>query len=630
MNLPRILIIDDLYGHNETLRRHFCEKLKLYDMGEGDGNALLSGDYIAQARFCSGQKVEPEGGDEYVSNDIEHVLETIRSGWPFKDGGRWSLLLIDYQFPTGLRRDGSLVSSPQRDDAEFGEEIVRRIAETWPFKPLFEGEPVTHRSALPFAMFSTCDPDHVEQRVDPLGSSAYIERPPSMRRPETMTEKEGVALRRQLAELFFDHGLVEDGALRGVKPSGEVYSFRSQKIIGKSMAVLRALRRCRVASRPRGLNLIFIYGEIGTGKELFAKYIHDHSRKGKMYRPETLSALPGELIGSLLFGYTKGAFTGAISEGKIGLLEAVGPGSLFLDEIGKCPPDKLELLLHPTGGGEFSRIGSTSSTGSTTNLRLVCQVICATNIDIATLISERAFPPDLLSRFNNDDGIILPPLGARNGDKKILFEYFLEDEVAKLDSELGRRHRRKKPHADVQKWVDEEYPWKFNVRELEKVARAVVRYRKHSGTIQLHDLEAIVGTVPQQKAVVNTVPRQSDELRPAVGFVSLMTALETFRFQPEEAPQVRGAMPRFSKAAGSLISRMLEAAATLPRNIHEDRTLNFTGCLKTIYGRPVSTTEAKNRFNTLQKFFALDSESEVVGQFIEQYPRSKGRRGGGE
>lgn len=629
MNLQRILIVDDLYGHNKTIRRHFCEKLKLYDMGEGDGNALLSGDYIAQARFCSGQKVELEGDDEYVSNDIEHVLETIRSGWPFKDGGRWALVLIDYQFPTGLRRDGRLVSSPQREDAEFGEEIVCRIAETWPFKPLFEGEPVTHRSDIPFAMFSTCDPDDVEPRVDPLGSDGYIKRPPSMRRPDVMSDQEGIALRGQLTELLFDHGLVEDGSLRAVKSGGEVYSFRSQKIVGKSLAVLRALRKCRGASRARGLNLIFIYGEIGTGKELFAKYIHDHSRKGKMYRPENLSALSDELIGSLLFGYTKGIFTGAIPEGKIGLLEAVGGGSLFLDEIGKCPPDKLELLLHPTGGGTFNRIGSTSSTGAATNLRLDCQVICATNIDVATLVRERAFPSDLLSRFN-DDGIILPPLEARNGDKMILFEYFLEDELAKLDHETGRRHRRKKPAEDVEKWVDEGYPWKFHVRELEKVARVVVRHRRHSGTIQVHHLEAIVETTPHQKATGNPTPLPSDERRPVGGFESLMAEIERFRFQPEDVSQVKGAIPRFGKAAGGLISRMLEAAATLPRNTHDDGSVNFTGCLKTIYGSPVSTTAAKNRFNTLQKFFALDSGSEVVGQFIAQYPRPEGRRGGGE
>jgi DNA-binding NtrC family response regulator len=601
MNLPRILIFDDFYGHNEVLRALFCEQLRLWDM---DGGAPPPEDeYLAQVRFCSGQRVVPEGEYERVSNDMNYVIDTIRAGWPFKeDGGRWSLILIDYQFPTGRRRNGTpLLSSQQPGDSEFGEAIVRKIVETWPFTKLFDNEVETHLSDIPFAMFSRCAPDKVEPRVDPQGNRAY------MWRPEEMTDDEGIRLRRQLAKLLFKYGLVEDGALRRVKSDGTLKLIRGQKMVGKSLAFLRTLRKARAVTTSTGKNLVLIQGDIGTGKEPLANYMHDHSRPaGAPFIRCDLTTLGSGVIEGVIFGYGKGVFTGQNQLGKQSLFEKAKNGGLFLDEIGNYPPLVLKKLLRATGVGTFSRMGEEEIERD-----VKCQIICATNKTISELVHDQGFPIDLLSRFNAI-GISLPPLVIRKGDKRLLLDHFLNEEISKLEEQHP-----KTPSPEVYAWI-EEFPWPFNIRQMKIAAETAVRLREESGTIQLDDLKAVLDTSGQlgQRAALT-------------GFGSLINALKSFEFQPGEEAKAVGAMPRFQEAAGSVISRMIEAAAKLPGNSNGDGSPNFTGCLRTIHGFEILKTDvAKKYFYSLQKNFVLDNESEVVGGFLKEFSRPEGRRGG--
>ncbi len=201
---------------------------------------------------------------------------------------------------------------------------------------------------------------------------------------------------------------------------------------------------------------VLLLGASGTGKELFAKAIHNAS--GRAHGPfisVNCGALPQGLVESELFGYAKGAFTGAEKE-KEGYIEAADGGTLFLDEIGELPLNVQVLLLRVLQDHCFQRVGSTRQRSS--NFRL----ISATNRDLTVSVSDGSFRSDLFHRIAV--GVLkLPPLRSRGGDIDALADYFLK--------ELNTRF------ADIEGWKDKalavgarkllhEYDWPGNIREL--------------------------------------------------------------------------------------------------------------------------------------------------------------------
>jgi transcriptional regulator with PAS, ATPase and Fis domain len=201
-------------------------------------------------------------------------------------------------------------------------------------------------------------------------------------------------------------------------------------------------------------------GESGTGKEILAQAIHNFSgRKYNSFVAVDCGAIPKELFESELFGYEKGAFTGAKPGGKIGLLEVADKGTLFLDEIGNMPLEMQKKLLRVLQEGTISRIGSTEK------IEVDIRVIAATNVDLQKAVEEGKFRKDLYYRLNVFR-IFVPSLKERREDIPLLTRHFISKH---------RPHRRNV-------WVEEQamealktYDWPGNIRELNNVIeRAII------------------------------------------------------------------------------------------------------------------------------------------------------------
>ena len=217
---------------------------------------------------------------------------------------------------------------------------------------------------------------------------------------------------------------------------------------------------------------VLIQGESGTGKEVIAKAVHHASpRAARPFVAVNCGAVPETLLESELFGYVRGAFTGAAG-GKLGLFEEAGGGTLFLDEIAEMPATLQVKLLRALQSGEVRRLGATQT--ATIDVR----VLAATNGDLATRISQGSFREDLFYRLNVIQ-VTLPPLRDRREDIPALAEHFLARAAAKLGRTL-----RLSPAA-LERML--RYPWPGNVRELENaIERAAILSR--SETVEPDDL----------------------------------------------------------------------------------------------------------------------------------------------
>jgi DNA-binding NtrC family response regulator len=211
---------------------------------------------------------------------------------------------------------------------------------------------------------------------------------------------------------------------------------------------------------------LLIQGESGTGKEVIAKAVHHASaRATRPFVAVNCGAVPEPLLESELFGYMRGAFTGAAGS-KLGLFEEADGGTLFLDEIAEMPPALQVKLLRALQSGEIRRLGATQAT--TIDVR----VIAATHGDLATMITQGTFREDLFYRLNVIQ-IALPPLRERREDIPALAEHF----VARSAAKLGRALRLSPP--TVERLL--RYPWPGNVRELENaLERAAILARSDS------------------------------------------------------------------------------------------------------------------------------------------------------
>ncbi len=206
---------------------------------------------------------------------------------------------------------------------------------------------------------------------------------------------------------------------------------------------------------------VLIYGETGTGKELIARFIHESSTRNKKPLIKiNCAAIPSNLMESEMFGYEKGAFTGAVAT-KIGRFELANGGTLFLDEIGEMPLDLQSKLLRVLQENEFERLGGIKTIQS--DFRL----ITATNRDLEELVEKGAFREDLFYRLNVIP-IKLPSLRERKSDISVLAEYFARKYSIKNSSEII-----KIPASVIEKL--ESYDWPGNIREMENIIeRAVI------------------------------------------------------------------------------------------------------------------------------------------------------------
>jgi formate hydrogenlyase transcriptional activator len=226
-----------------------------------------------------------------------------------------------------------------------------------------------------------------------------------------------------------------------------------EEIVGSSAPLLRVLDQVsRVASVD---TTVLILGETGTGKELIARAIHKRSKRaGRAFIRVSCAAIPQSLIASELFGYEKGAFTGALQR-RIGRFEAAEGGTIFLDEVGELPLETQVSLLRVLQEREFERIGSNRA------IPVDIRVLAATNRDLGKAVAEGRFREDLFYRLNVFP-IVVPALRERAGDIRVLVEYLVQ--------RYARAAAKKIKLIDANTLaLFAAYDWPGNVRELQNV-----------------------------------------------------------------------------------------------------------------------------------------------------------------
>lgn len=246
--------------------------------------------------------------------------------------------------------------------------------------------------------------------------------------------------------------------------------IKSKDIFGKSEQILKLKQNVKKIAMSS--STVLITGESGTGKELFARAIHDESnRKDKSFIAINCGAIPDMLLESELFGYAKGAFTGADPMGKMGKFEFANKGTILLDEIGDMPLYLQTKLLRVLQERTIVRIGSNKI------IDIDVRVIAATNKDLVKAIKENEFREDLYYRLNVIP-LEIPPLRERKEDIKLLIETFLQKYCNLfnknfLDIKLG---------DDI--WqIFYNYEWPGNVRELENAVEYIINMMGTDGII---------------------------------------------------------------------------------------------------------------------------------------------------
>ena len=250
---------------------------------------------------------------------------------------------------------------------------------------------------------------------------------------------------------------------------------------------------------------IYIYGETGTGKELFAQAIHNESmRKNKPFVAFNCAALSDNLIESELFGYVEGAFTGALKKGKLGLFEQAHEGTIFLDEIGGITFSTQVQLLRVLQEGKIRRIGDDKITP------IDVRIIVATNQELKVLVKEKKFREDLYYRINVLN-LSIPTLREHNEDIEILTNFFIKK----------YKHKIGKNVEGISKEAVEllrKYNWPGNVRQLENVVeRLIVRTKTKYITLEL--VKATVENISTDVKITKNFENISIDKLSDIGFV---------------------------------------------------------------------------------------------------------------
>lgn len=234
------------------------------------------------------------------------------------------------------------------------------------------------------------------------------------------------------------------------------------EIIGKSAAMKRMLRQIEVVA-PTDANVL-ILGETGTGKELVARAIHRLSpRRNRPFITLNCAAIPTGLLESELFGYERGAFTGALSQ-KIGRFELAHRGTLFLDEVGDIPLDLQPKLLRALQEKAFERLGGTKT------IPIDVRLVAATNRNLTQMMGDKLFRSDLYYRLKVFP-ITTPPLRDHPEDIAVLARHFTQKYAGEMNKQI------EKIPSDTMRALTR-WPWPGNVRELENfIERAVILSR---------------------------------------------------------------------------------------------------------------------------------------------------------
>ena len=243
---------------------------------------------------------------------------------------------------------------------------------------------------------------------------------------------------------------------------------------------------------------VLIEGESGTGKELIARYIHSKSSRAKApFFAVNCGALSETLLEPTLFGYEKGAFTGANAK-TLGYFEAAGGGTIFLDEISETSPSFQVKLLRVLQEGEFMRVGGTKT------VKADFRLVSATNMDIAGLVNKGAFRKDLLYRINVIK-IDIPPLRERKQDIPLLLDYFMH--------QVCEHNKIKKKQFSPEVFTClMQHAWEGNVRELRNLVERMAVFSRHQ-MITVEDLPCEYQFINTDYRILEKLPLQYEQAK---------------------------------------------------------------------------------------------------------------------
>ncbi len=324
------------------------------------------------------------------------------------------------------------------------------------------GDLIAHDSALKVIILSAQNTLNTAVRATGQGAFEYLPKPFDLNEL-TRAVAEALSIRASNASNVAgdeaDAPVNEDMPLHGRSPQMQEVYRTIARVVGNDLNIL-------------------VLGESGTGKELVAEAIHNLGpRRNHAFVAINMAAIPRELIEAELFGYEKGAFTGAVAR-SAGKFEQAEGGTLFLDEIGDMPMEAQTRLLRVLQSGEVTTVGGTRP------VRVNVRIIAATNKDLPALIADGRFREDLFYRLNVVP-VRLPALRERTGDVPLLARYFLD-----LAAQQGLPRKALSNDAAA---LLELHDWPGNVRELQNLMQrlTVLTRDKEIGTAHVHEVLTI-------------------------------------------------------------------------------------------------------------------------------------------
>ncbi len=571
--LPRILVIDDQFGRSslgnrflgsvssdiaagyQADRQNLCANYGLLDI-TNDAKQRRPIQCIAEAMFCPAQRWNES--TNRIENSSDVALEMVRRGWPFNDGTRWALVLLDLRFVYG---EINVFGDPQ-EGSLFGIDVLL---------PELRKE---FGEDLPIVVLSSTQREENNPTVRKLGALDFIQRVPGAGDPPDRA-------RETLQKALFSHGLFED---------------KSGVFAGRSVSVLKALRQARrgaVSARN-----ILLFGETGTGKGLLAEYIHRVSpRKNGPFEVFHAAHRPGDLQADELFGHWKGAFTGAEKDNP-GIWERANGGTLFIDEVADIDLKVQQMLMQPIEERRVRRLGQPAS-GVPELTDVDVLVLLATNRSLQDSKTSGTMKLDFVNRIDAFP-IEVPPLRERQEDIPQL--------VSRLAEGIVPSWRGRFLPDTIGELVN--HDWREgNVRELRNVIeRALINNPDQDITPKDIELSR-PNEQPYQEATDPThMSRERNRPHWEACFAALKASPESLSVADSEA--IRRNM---SGSFLGLVTHILEWSLRL--NTQESKP-NLTATARFLLGRDdVSTMEAKQ---FLRKLLTLDTRGKQIARRLSE------------
>jgi len=614
MRLPRILVIDDQYATQADLRVPLCRRCKLVEVKAGAADAEVErkasghSEIVAAVTFCSGQSGEPS----LAQNSVQTIDDAISSGWPSSEGWHWALVLLDLQFDSKPdKRDG---------DESFGLTVLQHLVGRYPDYSAAEGN-----CEIPVVMLSGLSRAERNRPAGRAGALEYVEK----------DDLNGERLNGLLAE----YGLLEDAQSMG--------RSAEKLLLGRSLPLLKILREARHIARRR-LGNALILGPQGSGKSSLADYIHVHT--GRKTEPVRYFVAPTTSDNQYaeLFGFWKGAYTGA-EESRAGRAEEANNGTLLIDEIhglqtksqqellqfGRLVNDNANLrILRRLGSFPTSPAATVTQALQSVRGRLLNRTTAEIEVDVLVLAAtnhpiddvewqkRHGFSDALYTRLATQYGnrvLVFPSLCERRADIRGLFRGFLETETRSIKGTWPK---------DIDEDVFEQleiYEWPANVADLQGVARTVAKAARTFDEVLLRHLPSKPfskpGTSPPsleeplgQRALIESEPsRIRADLQAQVDHLStelararadlentdrrerqltlggLADELANLRVDPND-PSLLGVKPRIEAAVRNLMQRLLGAALERVKNPVTEE-IKRTEAVELLTGEKISDKE---------------------------------------